>query len=90
METISQERAREIVDVIRMNLGGISAAERAKADPAVLSALDSVRRQLGAATQMYCPPRVTLPSGYLPFFCQRRYQLIFRESAFRIRARSER
>ena len=51
METISPRKAREIVDDIRENNGGISQADRAKTPEGVLRALDSVRKKLGSATQ---------------------------------------
>ena len=51
MTTITREQAREIVDDIRENNGGISPADRAKTPASVLRSLDSVRKKLGAATQ---------------------------------------
>lgn len=53
MTTISREKAREIVDGIRENNGGISEADRDKTPASVLRSLDSVRKKLGRATQTY-------------------------------------
>lgn len=53
MTTISREKAREIVDGIRENNGGISESDRANTPASVLRSLDSVRKKLGRATQTY-------------------------------------
>ena len=58
MADISRQEAREIVDAISIEMGGLSPEERAKATPKMLKALDSVRQKLGVATQTYyytCP-----------------------------------
>lgn len=55
MTTISREKAREIVDRIRENNGGVSEADRANTPASVLRSLDSVRKKLGRATQTYNP-----------------------------------
>ena len=47
MTTITREQAREIVDDIRENNGGISPADRAKTPASVLRSLDSVRKKVG-------------------------------------------
>jgi len=51
MATLSREAARIIIGSIREGNGGISPEDRAVSPPAVLRALENVRRKLGAATK---------------------------------------
>jgi len=51
MAILSKEAARIIVGKIREDNGGISPEDRAVCPPAILRALDNVRRKLGAATK---------------------------------------
>lgn len=50
----SKEAAREIIDSIREQNGGITPADRENTPEGVLRALESIQKRLGAATQMYC------------------------------------
>ena len=49
MSTDERKRAREIIDSIRTNNGGITPADRAKTPAAVLKALGSLQGKLGSA-----------------------------------------
>jgi len=51
MAILSKEAAQIIVGKIREDNGGISPEDRAVCPPAILRALDNVRRKLGAATK---------------------------------------
>lgn len=53
MSNLSREAAREIIDSIKEDNGGISPADREATPPAVLRSLVNVRRKLGAATKTY-------------------------------------
>jgi len=50
---LSRKAARDIIDSIRQDNGGISKADRRKTPLAVLKALESVRAKLGASTKTY-------------------------------------
>ncbi|KAF8865581.1 hypothetical protein BDZ45DRAFT_641278 [Acephala macrosclerotiorum] len=51
MSLLSREEARILIGKIREDNGGISPEDRAACPPAVLRALESVRRKLGSATK---------------------------------------
>jgi len=51
MPALSREAARALVGKIREDNGGISPEDRAACPPAVLRALENVRRKLGSATK---------------------------------------
>jgi hypothetical protein len=53
MATLSRDAARVLIGKIREENGGISPEDRAVCPPAVLRALENVRRKLGAATKTY-------------------------------------
>ena len=53
MSNLSREAAREIIDSIKEDNGGISPADREATPPGVLRSLANVRRKLGAATKTY-------------------------------------
>ena len=55
MANLSHADARKYVDSIRVNNGGIEDSDRDRTPEAVLEALDSVRKQLAASTEMYLP-----------------------------------
>jgi hypothetical protein len=62
MAALLQQRqdAQAVVRRIREENGGISAEDRAASRPAVLRALENVRRKLGSATKTYHPLHFTL------------------------------
>lgn len=65
-----RQDAQAVVGRIREDNGGISAEDRAASPPAVLRALENVRRKLGSATKTYHPLHFTfniLPSEITVF-----------------------
>lgn len=55
MANLSYAEAREYIDSIREENGGIEDSDRDKTPKSVLKALESVRKQLAASTEMYQP-----------------------------------
>jgi len=58
MAMLSRTAARALVGKIREDNGGISPEDRAACPPAVLRALENVRRKLGSATKTYELPKI--------------------------------
>jgi hypothetical protein len=89
MATLSREEARILIGRIREDNGGISPEDRAASRPAVLRALENVRRKLGAATKTYIFPGFIvniLPLEAIPadFSLKACYQSLFYRCTIRV------
>ncbi|KAF4999009.1 hypothetical protein F66182_16289 [Fusarium sp. NRRL 66182] len=65
MDSLTIERAREIIDEVRVYNGGITEEDRRNTSQIVLKALENVRQQLGAVTRTLAQDLYTSESRFV-------------------------